>query len=53
MIKTVTLSASSKGKVTVKLTKLKRGKHKLTAQYLGDAATNASKSAVAKLKVGS
>ncbi len=37
VIKTVTLDASSSGKATVKLTGLKKGKHKLTAQYLGDA----------------
>ena len=52
VIKTVTLTAAMKGKITVKLTKLKRGKHKLTAQYLGDAATKKSKSAVAKLTIG-
>ena len=52
VIKTVTLTAAMKGKITVKLTKLKPGKHKLTAQYLGDAATKKSKSAVAKLTIG-
>jgi hypothetical protein len=52
VIKTVTLTAAMKGKITVKLTKLTRGKHKLTAQYSGDAATSPSKSAVVKLTVG-
>jgi hypothetical protein len=52
VIKTVTLTAAMKGRITVTLTKLKPGKHKLTAQYVGDAVTGTSRSAVAKLTVG-
>ncbi len=52
LIKTVTLTAAMKGRITVTLTKLKPGKHKLTAQYVGDAVTGTSRSAVAKLTVG-
>ncbi len=46
-----TLTAGNRGTVVVKLPKLKKGKHRLTAVYLGDALTNGSTSPTITLKV--
>lgn len=51
VIKTVTLSASRKGVVPVKVGKLKKGRHKIKAVYLGSGSTNGSSSTVVKLVV--
>jgi hypothetical protein len=50
-IKQVTLFAFKNGKITVKLPKLKKGKHRIRAKYLGDATTEGSKSAGLRLSV--
>lgn len=49
-VATIKLKAKSKGKAVVKLTKLKKGKHKLTLVYAGGKAVNAAKATV-KAKV--
>ncbi|MGN0064546.1 MAG: Ig-like domain repeat protein [Nocardioides sp.] len=51
VIKTVTLKATSRGTMTVKLPKLKKGIHKLKVQYLGNTNVAGSKSKVVRLKV--
>jgi hypothetical protein len=50
-IKTLTLFSYKNGKVTVKLPKLKKGKHRIRAKYLGDASTAGSKSKGLRLSV--
>lgn len=50
-IKTVTLFTYKNGKITLKLPKLKKGKHRIRAKYLGDASTTGSKSAGLRLSV--
>jgi hypothetical protein len=49
-VATIKLKAKSKGKAVVKLTKLKRGKHKLTLVYAGSKSVNTAKATV-KAKV--
>jgi len=49
-VATIKLKAKSKGKAVVKLTKLKKGKHKLTLLYAGSKSVNAAKATV-KAKV--
>ena len=49
-VATIKLKAKSKGKAVVKLTKLKKGKHKLTLVYAGGKSINAAKATV-KAKV--
>ena len=51
VLATVTLRAGNKGKVVVTLPKLKKGKHMISATYLGDAATAGSTSPASKLTV--
>jgi hypothetical protein len=50
-IKQVTLFSFKNGKLTVKLPKLKKGKHRIRAKYLGDATTEGSKSKGLRLSV--
>ncbi len=51
VLKTVTLAAAKKGVVVVKLVKPKKGKHKISAQYLGTGTVLTSTSKVVTLKV--
>lgn len=46
-----TLKASNKGKVTIKLSKLKKGTHRLVAKYAGDGQIAKSSAKAVKLKV--
>ena len=50
-IKTVTLTSASRGTVVVKIAKPKKGKHKISAKYLGASTVNASTSTTVILKV--
>lgn len=51
VIKSATLNASTKGTIKITLPKLKKGTHKITATYAGNAVAKASTSKVVKLKV--
>jgi hypothetical protein len=51
VIKTLPLVSAREGKVTWKMKKLKPGKHKIKAVFLGNATTSGSKSKVTKLVV--
>ena len=51
VLKTVTLAAAKRGVVVVKLVKPKKGKHKISAQYLGTGIPCSSASKVVTLKV--
>ncbi|WP_457208190.1 Ig-like domain repeat protein, partial [Nocardioides sp. P5_C9_2] len=50
-LKTLTLVSTRDGKLAWKLTKLKKGKHKIKAVYLGNGSTTGSKSKITKLYV--
>jgi hypothetical protein len=51
VIKTLYLVTAKNGKLTVKLPKLKKGKHRIRAKYLGDATTQGSRSKALRLSV--
>ena len=51
VLKKVTLVTAKNGKITVKLPKLKRGKHRILVKYLGDATTQGSRSKALRLSV--
>ena len=51
VLKTLTLVTAKNGKVTVKLPKLKKGKHRILVKYLGDATTEGSRSKAMRLSV--
>lgn len=51
VVKTITLTASRKGQVSVKVGKLKKGKHKIRAVYAGTTSVTGSTSPVVKLVV--
>lgn len=51
VIATVTLKANKLGKLTIKLPKLKKGKHQILVSYSGDAAIAGSKAKKVTLKV--
>lgn len=51
VLKTVNLSASAKGKITVKLPKLKKGKYSLKVEILGNSLQNRAVSNTVKLRV--
>jgi hypothetical protein len=50
-LKTLTLVSTRNGKITWKLPKLKKGKHKIKAVYIGNGTTAGSKSKRIKLYV--
>jgi hypothetical protein len=50
-LKTLTLVSTRNGKITWKLPKLKKGKHKIKAVYIGTGTTAGSKSKITKLYV--
>ena len=50
-LKTLTLVSTRNGKITWKLPKLKKGKHKIKAVYIGNGTTAGSKSKITKLYV--
>lgn len=51
VLKKLTLVTAKNGKVTVKLPKLKKGKHRILVKYLGDATTQGSRSKAMRLSV--
>ncbi len=51
VLKKVTLVTAKNGKITVRLPKLKRGKHRIRVKYLGDATTQGSRSKGLRLSV--
>lgn len=51
VLKKLTLVTAKNGKVTVKLPKLKKGKHRILVKYLGDATTEGSRSKAMRLSV--
>lgn len=51
VLKKLTLVTAKNGKVTVRLPKLKRGKHRIRVKYLGDATTQGSRSKAMRLSV--
>ena len=51
VIKTVNLMSFRNGKMTVKLPKLKKGKHRILVKYLGDTNTTGSRSKALRLSV--
>ena len=51
VLKKLTLFTAKNGKVTVKLPKLKKGKHRILVKYLGDATTQGSRSKAMRLSV--
>lgn len=51
VLKKVTLVTAKNGKITVKLPKLKKGKHRILVKYLGDATTQGSRSKALRLSV--
>lgn len=51
VLKKLTLVTAKNGKVTIKLPKLKKGKHRILVKYLGDATTQGSRSKAMRLSV--
>ncbi|RYB96360.1 hypothetical protein EUA06_01950 [Nocardioides glacieisoli] len=51
VLKTLTLVTAKNGKITFKLPKLKKGKHRILVKYLGDATTEGSRSKALRLSV--
>ena len=51
VLKTLTLVTAKNGKITFKLPKLKKGKHRILVKYLGDATTEGSRSKAMRLSV--
>jgi hypothetical protein len=51
VLKTLTLVTAKNGKITFKLPKLKKGKHRILVKYLGDATTQGSRSKAMRLSV--
>ncbi len=51
VLKKLTLVTAKNGRVTVKLPKLKKGKHRILVKYLGDATTQGSRSKAMRLSV--
>ena len=51
VLTTVTLRRSRRGTLVVRLPRLRRGQHQISASYLGDAATNGSTSPASRLTV--
>lgn len=51
VLKKLTLVTAKNGKITFKLPKLKKGKHRILVKYLGDATTQGSRSKAMRLSV--
>ncbi|TGN66190.1 hypothetical protein EXE59_21205 [Nocardioides eburneiflavus] len=51
VLKKLTLVTAKNGKITFKLPKLKKGKHRILVKYLGDASTQGSRSKAMRLSV--
>jgi hypothetical protein len=51
VLKTLTLVTAKNGKITFKLPKLKKGKHRILVKYLGNATTQGSRSKAMRLSV--